>query len=134
MGTPPDRATVTQLLRQWGSGNKTALDRLMRAVYDQLHKLASRCLLAEKPEHTLRATALVHEAYLRLAGVLVDVDVAWQDRVHFFPVYALILRRIRVDHAKASNRQERGARVEKSLSGRSHDCWSAYLQWNIGTE
>lgn len=95
---------MTQLLRQWSGGDKSALDQLMPVVYDQLHRLASRCLRSERPDHTLRATALVNEAYLRL----IDADVAWQDRIHFFAVSARLLRRILVDHAKASKRQKRG--------------------------
>jgi len=106
---PPDQQLVTQLLQQWGSGNKAALDELMPVVYEQLRKLAGRCLRAERPDHTLRATALVNEAYLRL----VDADVAWQDRVHFFAVSARLLRRILVDHAKAHNRDKRGGGAEK---------------------
>jgi len=106
---PPDQKLVTQLLQQWGSGNKAALDELMPVVYEQLRKLAGRCLRAERPDHTLRATALVNEAYLRL----VDADVAWQDRVHFFAVSARLLRRILVDHAKAHNREKRGGGAEK---------------------
>ena len=112
MGTEqmlPDRQLVTQLLQQWGGGNKAALDELMPVVYEQLRKLASRCLRAERPDHTLRATALVNEAYLRL----VDADIAWQDRVHFFAVSARLLRRILVDHAKAHNRDKRGGGAEK---------------------
>jgi RNA polymerase sigma-70 factor (ECF subfamily) len=104
-----DRQLVTQLLRQWGSGSKEALDELMPVVYEQLRKLASRCLRAERPDHTLRATALVHEAYLRL----VDADVAWEDRVHFYAVSARMLRRILVDHAKAHRRDKRGGGAEK---------------------
>ena len=68
---------VTSLLKECSSGNKAALDELMPLVYQQLRKLASICLNDERPDHTLRATALVHEAYLRL----VDADIAWQDRV-----------------------------------------------------
>lgn len=104
-----DRQLVTRLLQEWGGGNKAALDELMPVVYEQLRKLASRCLRAERPDHTLRATALVHEAYLRL----VDADVAWQDRVHFFAVSARLLRRILVDHAKANHRKKRGGGAEK---------------------
>jgi len=104
----PERQLVTRLLREWGGGNKSALDELMPVVYQQLRKLASICLRSERPDHTLRATALVHEAYLRL----VDADVAWQDRVHFFAVSARLLRRILVDHAKASKRQKRGGGAE----------------------
>jgi RNA polymerase sigma factor (TIGR02999 family) len=109
MDVSPDRQVVTQLLHQWSNGNKQALDELMPVVYDQLRKLASNCLRAERPDHTLRATALVHEAYVRL----VDSDVAWQDRVHFFAVSARMLRRILVDHAKSNNRKKRGGEFQK---------------------
>jgi RNA polymerase sigma factor (TIGR02999 family) len=105
----PDRQAVTQLLRQWSNGNRQALDELMPVVYDQLRRLASHCLRAERPNHTLRATALVNEAYMRL----IDADVAWQDRVHFFAVSARMLRRILVDHAKSNNRQKRGGEFQK---------------------
>jgi RNA polymerase sigma-70 factor (ECF subfamily) len=105
----PDRQLVTELLQQWGNGSKAALDELMPIVYEQLHKLASNCLRSERPDHTLRATALVHEAYLRL----VDSDVTFQDRVHFYAVSARMLRRILVDHAKSKNRQKRGGEFEK---------------------
>jgi len=103
-----EQQLVTRLLKEWGGGNKAALDELMPIVYQQLRKLASICLRSERPDHTLAATALVHEAYLRL----VDADVAWQDRVHFFAVSARLLRRILVDHAKANKRQKRGGGAE----------------------
>jgi RNA polymerase sigma-70 factor, ECF subfamily len=106
--TPTERQLVTRLLKEWGGGNKEALDELMPVVYQQLRKLAAICLRSERTNHTLRATALVHEAYLRL----VDADVAWQDRVHFFAVSARLLRRILVDHAKANHRQKRGGGAE----------------------
>ena len=109
MDPAPDRQLVTQLLQQWGAGDKQALDQLMPIVYDQLHKLASNCLRSERPDHTLRATALVHEAYLRL----VQADVDWQDRVHFYAVSARILRRILVDHAKSRNRHKRGGEYQQ---------------------
>ena len=105
---PEERQVATRLLREWGGGNKEALDELMPIVYQQLRKLASISLRSERPDHTLRATALVHEAYLRL----VDADVAWQDRAHFFAVSARLLRRILVDHAKAGKRQKRGGGAE----------------------
>jgi RNA polymerase sigma-70 factor, ECF subfamily len=106
--TPTERQLVTRLLQEWGGGNREALDELMPVVYQQLRKLAAVCLRSERTNHTLRATALVHEAYLRL----VDADVAWQDRVHFFAVSARLLRRILVDHAKANHRQKRGGGAE----------------------
>jgi RNA polymerase sigma-70 factor, ECF subfamily len=105
---PAERQLVTRLLKEWGGGNKAALDELMPVVYQQLRKLASICLRSERPDHTLRATALVHEAYMRL----VDANVDWQDRVHSFAVSARLLRRILVDHAKSNNRQKRGGGAE----------------------
>ncbi len=109
MEVSPDRQLVTQLLQQWSGGNKQALDELMPVVYEQLRRIASNCLRAERPDHTLRATALVHEAYVRL----IDSDVTWQDRVHFFAVSARMLRRILVDHARSRNREKRGGEFEK---------------------
>ena len=109
MENPPERQLVTRLLKEWGSGNKEALDELMPLVYQQLRKVASICLRSERPDYTLRATALVNEAYIRL----VDADVVWQDRVHFFAVSARLLRRILVDHAKANKRQKRGGGAEE---------------------
>jgi len=105
----PDQQPVTLLLQQWESGNREALDQLMPLVYDQLRKLANHCLNSERPGHTLQATALVNEAYLRLAGS----DVAFNDRVHFFAVAARLLRRILVDHAKANHRKKRGAGAQR---------------------
>jgi RNA polymerase sigma factor (TIGR02999 family) len=105
---PQERQLITRLLKEWGGGNKQALDELMPVVYQQLHKLAAISMRSERPDHTLRATALVNEAYLRL----VEADVAWEDRVHFFAVSARILRRILVDHAKADRRQKRGGGAE----------------------
>jgi RNA polymerase sigma factor (TIGR02999 family) len=104
-----ERQQVTQLLQQWGKGDKEAVDRLMPIVYDQLRKLALNCLRSERRDHTLRATALVNEAYLKL----VDADVAFVDRVHFYAVSARILRRILVDYARSQNRQKRGGEFEK---------------------
>jgi RNA polymerase sigma factor (TIGR02999 family) len=106
---PTDRESVTRLLREWNAGDKAALDQLMPLVYDQLHRLAAKCLRSERPDHTLRATALVNEAYLRM----VNADVEWQDRVHFFAIAARMLRRILVDHAKAGRREKRGGGAEK---------------------
>jgi RNA polymerase sigma-70 factor (ECF subfamily) len=100
----PDREAVTRLLRRLSGGEKDAFDSLMPLVYDQLRRLASRSLRAERPGHTLRATALVHEAYLRLA----DAGGDWQDRVHFYAVAARVMRNILVDYAKSAKRQKRG--------------------------
>jgi RNA polymerase sigma-70 factor, ECF subfamily len=106
---PPDRQQVTMLLREWSGGNKQALDELVPLVYEQLHRMASSCLRAERPDHTLRATALVHEAYMQL----VDSEVAWENRVHFYSVASRVLRHILVDYAKASRRQKRGGGAHK---------------------
>jgi len=104
----PDRQDVTRLLQQWRGGNQQALDQLMPVVYDELRRLAKRCLYSERPNHTLRATALVHEAYLRL----MDADIGWQDRAHFYAVAARVLRRILVEYARAHSRQKRGGGEE----------------------
>ena len=81
----------------------------MPIVYDQLHRMAARAFSSENPGHTLRATALLNEAYLKL----VEADVAWTDRVHFFAVAARVMRRIRVDHARGQSREKRGGDVQK---------------------
>jgi RNA polymerase sigma factor (TIGR02999 family) len=104
-----DGQAVTRLLRELGNGNKLAVDQLIPIVYDQLRRLASRCLMGERPGHTLRATALVHEAYLQLAGAHIE----WRDRVQFYAVAAKAMRHILVDHARANNRQKRGGGAEK---------------------
>jgi RNA polymerase sigma factor (TIGR02999 family) len=101
---PPESDLVTRLLQQWGSGNKQALDELMPLVYSQLHRLAERAMRDERGDHTLRATALVHEAYVRL----VQADVSFNDRAHFYAVAARLLRRILVDHARGARREKRG--------------------------
>ena len=98
---------VTHLLQQVTAGNREAVDQLIPLVYDQLHKMASHAMSSERPGHTLRATALVHEAYLRL----VDSSLEWQDRRHFYAVAAKIMRRILVDYARSSGRQKRGGGV-----------------------
>ncbi|HEY4841741.1 MAG TPA: ECF-type sigma factor [Terriglobales bacterium] len=106
--TPPERQLVTHLLKEWTGGNKQAPDELMPIVYQHLGKLALVCLRSERPDLTLRATASVHETYLRL----VDADIAWENRVHFFAVSARLFGRILVDHAKANHRQKRGGGAE----------------------
>lgn len=96
---------VTDLLIHWGKGDKEALNKLMPLVYDELHKLASRYLRRERPDHTLQTTALVHEAYLKL----VDQRKAnWENRVQFFAVAAQLMRRILVDYARSHRASKRG--------------------------
>jgi len=100
---------VTRILQELCEGDREAFGKLMPVVYDQLRKLAGRCLRAERPDHTLRATALVHEAYMRL----VKADLPWRNRVHFYAVASRVMRHILVDHAKSSRRQKRGGGGEK---------------------
>ncbi len=104
MTTSPG-ADISQLLLAWRRGDRTALDRLLPLIYDELHQLARRQMREERPDHTLQTTALVHEAYLRLCGA----DVAWEGRVHFLAVAAQAMRRVLVDHARARGRAKRGA-------------------------
>jgi RNA polymerase sigma factor (TIGR02999 family) len=82
------------------------MGQLIPLVYNELHRLAARAMQAEQTSHTLQTTALVHEAYLRLAGS--GGEVAWADRAHFFATAARVMRRVLVDHAKARRRQKRG--------------------------
>jgi RNA polymerase sigma factor (TIGR02999 family) len=103
------QSPVTTLLLDWRQGHKGALDQLMPIVYEELRRLADRHMRGERQDHTLQTTALVHEAYARL----VDVDVPWQDRVHFFAVASRMMRRILVDHAKSRSRQKRGGGAAK---------------------
>ncbi|HJZ79407.1 MAG TPA: sigma-70 family RNA polymerase sigma factor [Pyrinomonadaceae bacterium] len=114
MSSAPSKQ-VTQLLAEWRGGNPQALDHLMPLVYDELRRLAQHYLRSERPEHTLQATALVNEAYLRL----VDVRVSWQDRAHFFAVAARLMRRLLVDHARSHGRAKRdsgGPRVSLEVA------------------
>ncbi len=88
---------ITALLKDWSGGDRAALERLMPVVYAELRRLAASHLRAERTDHTLQPTALVHEAYLRLAG---QRSVEWANRAHFFGIAARIMRRILVDHAR----------------------------------
>jgi RNA polymerase sigma factor (TIGR02999 family) len=103
MNAAPNPA-VTQLLARWTEGDKQALEDLLPLVYDELRRLARRYLQQERPGHTLQSTALVHEAYLRL----VDQNVSWQNRAHFFGIAAQMMRRILVDHARSRSAAKRG--------------------------
>jgi RNA polymerase sigma factor (TIGR02999 family) len=105
-----DPRSVTGLLLAWRAGDQAALDQLIPVVYEELHRLARGYMGGERPDHTLQATALVNEAYLRL----VDAEVDWKDRAHFFAVAATTMRRILVDHARAQGRKKR-AGVKVSL-------------------
>ncbi|MEZ5967433.1 MAG: sigma-70 family RNA polymerase sigma factor [Planctomycetota bacterium] len=101
---------VTKLLVDWCAGDQRALAELMPLVMDQLKAQARRYLERERSDHTLQATALVNEAYLRLID---QSKVKWQNRTHFFAVCAQIMRRILVDHARNRRAQKRGGSAKK---------------------
>jgi RNA polymerase sigma factor (TIGR02999 family) len=97
--------SVTGLLLAWGAGDERALNQLIPQVERELHRIARRCMAGERPGHSLQATALVNEAYLRL----VDAQhVRWQDRAHFLAMAARLMRRILVDRARSKQYQKRG--------------------------
>jgi RNA polymerase sigma factor (TIGR02999 family) len=100
-----DSHKITALLTEWRGGNQEAANQLMELVYGELHRIASREMRRERPEHTLQTTALVHEMYLRLCG---SQPVNWQDRAHFFAVAAQQLRRVLVDYARRVRSGKRG--------------------------
>src|SRR6516162_2046058 len=101
---------VTLLLGEITEGNQHALDRLMPLIYDELHRLAARCMRQERADHTLQPTALIHEAYLRLVG---RRTVKWESRAHFFAAAAQLMRPILIDHAKHHLRAKRGGAQQK---------------------
>ena len=107
-GPPKD---VTKLLVAWSEGDRSALDRLLPLVEDELHLLAHRYMSNERKDHTLQTTALVNEAYLKL----IDQRVHWQNRAHFFGIAAQIMRRILIDHARKHLGPQRGGANTISL-------------------
>ena len=103
--SPNSDSGPTELLRAWSQGDGSALDRLVPLVYGELHRLARRYMRQERPDHTLQATSLVNEAYLRL----IDVNrVEWRNRAHFLALAAQMMRRILVEFARNRRRQKRG--------------------------
>ena len=105
---------VTQLLADWGKGDRSALDKLLPLVHSELRRIAQRQMRQERAGHTLQATALVNEAYLKLAG---QQGFDWQNRAHFFAVCAQVMRHILIDHARAHAREKRGGgAVQVSLN------------------
>jgi len=103
--TAPLSDEVTRLLKAWTAGDEHALEKLTPLVYEQLHRVARRCMASERPGHTLQTTALVNEVYLRLVDC---AKVNWQDRAHFFAVSAQLMRRILIDFARSRGYQKRG--------------------------
>jgi RNA polymerase sigma factor (TIGR02999 family) len=106
----PSAHEITHLLQAWSAGDNQALEKLTPLVYQELHRTARRFMALERPDHTLQATALIDEVYLRL----VDCDsVSWQDRNHFFAVCARLMRRILTDFARSRQYLKRGGAVRK---------------------
>ena len=101
---PEDCGEVTHLLEALRKGDEKARSALASLVYSGLHEIAERLMARERPEHTLQATALVHEAYLKLAGQ----ETSWQNRAHFFAVASQVMRRILVDYARSHRALKRG--------------------------
>lgn len=111
--TIPSTQEVTEMLMAWSNGDKSALERLIPLVHNELHRLAHRYMNQERPGHMLQTTALVNEAYLRLVD---SSHVRWQNRAHFFAVSAQLMRRILVDFARSRNYLKRGGNaVQVSL-------------------
>ena len=110
MTAPPSSHQVTELLVRWRDGDQRALDELMPLVYKELHRLAARCMRGERPGHTLQTSALVNEAYMRLAG---HEEIRWQNRTHFFAIAAQAMRRILVDYARRGGNRKRGGGAHK---------------------
>ena len=106
----PSPQQVTQLLQAWGQGEDAALEQLIPLVHQELRRLARRYMFGERAGHTLQATALVNEAYVKLLGCQ---KVEWQNRAHFFAISAQVMRRILVDSARARGYQKRGGGIPK---------------------
>ena len=101
---------VTKLLKEWSHGDNAALGELTPLVYEELRRLAHHFMEGQRPDHTLQTTALVDEAYLRLAD---QTSPSWQNRAHFFAVAARAMRQILVNYAKSSRAQKRGGGAVK---------------------
>ena len=114
----PSAPNVTQLLLEWQAGDHAALDKLLPAIQPELRRIARRHMAAERRGHVLQPTALVNEAYLRLAA---SKDIQWQGRAQFFAVAAQVMRHILVDHARERARAKRGGGAFRiSLSDAEH--------------
>ncbi len=109
--TSPQRAAVTELLVRAGRGDSHATNELFPIVYDELRSIAAKFLQNESKAQTMQATALVHEAYLRLIG---DEGASWDSRAHFFGAAAKAIRRILIDHARLRGRVKRGGALQRA--------------------
>ena len=106
----PQPSEVSRLLGEAADGSASAVDRLLPLVYDQLRAVAQQRMAGERAGHTLQATALVHEAFLRLVG---PREIPWQSQAHFYAAAAESMRRILVDHARAKGRVKRGGKQQR---------------------
>jgi RNA polymerase sigma factor (TIGR02999 family) len=104
-----DSGQVTQLLKAMHAGDTQAAESLLPLVYAELHRLAKGYMRRERPDHTLQATALINEAYLRLVGE----DIDWNSRAHFIGLAANVMRRVLVDYARAHNAEQRGGGLQR---------------------
>lgn len=105
----PGRNEITRLLRAVQGGDQSAADKLLPFVYSELHRLAKACMRRERPDHTLQTTALIHEAYLRLAGD----EIVWQDRNQLVGFAANVMRQVLVDYARAHRAQRRAGDMRR---------------------
>ena len=101
----PSPHDVTRILQRASDGEREAVDELLRVVYEDLHGRAANLMRRERPGHTLQATALVHEAYLKMVD---QTRARWKDQAHFLSVAAKVMRRILIDHARTRRREKRG--------------------------
>jgi RNA polymerase sigma factor (TIGR02999 family) len=108
--TDDQRDDLTGLLLEWRHGDKAALETLTPLVYDELRRIAHRYVRREREGHTLQTTALVNEAFVRLAGA---DKIAWQNRTHFFAVTAQVMRHILIDHARRRHYTKHGGQVRQ---------------------
>ncbi|HET9529641.1 MAG TPA: sigma-70 family RNA polymerase sigma factor [Blastocatellia bacterium] len=104
----PSPQQITRLLVAWSNGDRAALDELMPLIYGELRHMARRYMAGQPQDHTLQTTALIHEAYIKLAG---QEEKRWQNRAHFFGVAAQAMRHILVDHARTRHAAKRGGAV-----------------------
>ena len=108
--TTLSKQEITGLLADWGRGDRAALDKLTPLVYAELRRIARRQMSRERDGHTLQATALVNEAFIRISG---QENFSWQDRAHFYAVCAQVMRHILIDHARAQGRDKRGGGAQQ---------------------
>ena len=108
----PPKEDITQLLIAYGQGDRRALDRLLPVVYSELHGIAARQMRHERADHTLNATALVHEVYLKLMD---QNQVSWQNRAHFYAIAARAMRQVLISYARKHNAEKRGGGTPNTL-------------------